>query len=231
MSKDLDSNEYLFEDRFEAAQRLLEELPVELIKKEDWILLALSRGGARICSYICEKLEMNFDLFFISPIVAPKNDECEIAMVSHSQDIVMHDALINSFGIEKDYIYEEAKRLYEEKIVYWNNKYRKGLDLVDLRGRSVLLVDEGCETGLSTMCAIKSMLNLEASKVSVAIPIIADDLYHQIELKVDDIYTVYKRVHFISTEYYYKELEKINGKELIRFLGHSKCFMPNKKES
>lgn len=231
MSKNLDFNDFDFKNRDDAALKLIENLPSDMLKKDNFLLLALSGGGAKIASNICEELKLEFDLFFIAPILAPKNDECEIAMVSHTQEIVTHDALIRSFEIDENYIYEEAKRLYEDKIIKWNNRYRKGELLPQIKDRCVLLVDEGCETGLSTMCAIKSVLNLGANKVSLAIPVIADDLFHQFDLMVDEIFTVHKKRNFISTSYYYEELEKIKSKELLRILGKSRYFMINKKES
>jgi len=231
MSKNLVFNDYDFIDIDDATQKLLDNLPIEMIKKDNFLLLALSKGGVKIASNLCKNLELEFDLFFVAPILAPKNDECEIAMVGHSQEIVLHEALIKSFEIDENYIYEEAKRLYEDKIIGWNNRYRKGELLPTIKGRSVLLIDEGCESGLSTMCAIKSVLNLGANKVSLALPVIADDLFHQFDLMVDEIFTVYKKKNFISTEYYYQDHQKIKSKELLRVLSNSGCFMPNKKES
>ncbi|RUM65956.1 MAG: phosphoribosyltransferase [Sulfurospirillum sp.] len=231
MQTDLNSNTYLYKDRDDAIKNLLEILPIEQIKKENWLLLALSRGGAKICMGLCEKLKVNFDLFFIAPIAAPQNDECEIAMVSETKEIVIHEALTKSFGIDENYIYSQASDLYEDKIILWNNRFRYAEDMTSIKNRSVLLVDEGCESGLSLMCAIKSVLNLNTNKVSIALPVIAEDLFHQLDLIADNVFVPHKIVHFISTDYYYENLEKIKSKELIYMLKKSSSFMPNIKES
>jgi putative phosphoribosyl transferase len=231
MPKILESDTFLFKDREDAANKLLDILPIDELKSENWILLALSKGGVIISSILSQKIGLDFDIFIVEPILAPQNDECEIAMVSESKEIVMHEALVNSFEIGEDYIYDEAKRIYNETIVAKINRFRKSLFLTNLFDSSVLLVDEGCESGLSTMCAIKSVLNMNIKKVSIAVPVIADDLFHNLDLKVDNIFACHKIEHFITTSYYYEELEKPKSKKIEIILEESKNYLPYKKES
>jgi len=220
---------YLFKDRIDAANKLLEVLPKEMLKKEEWLILALSKGGAVISSIISKELGINFELFIVEPILAPKNDECEIAMVSESRDIVMHEALINSFEIDEEYIYEEANRVYKNKIESVISRYRYSLPLPDLKNRSILLVDEGIESGLRTMCAIKSVLNMDIKKVSIAVPMIDRGIFHELDMKVDSIYTCKKVDNFIRTDYYYEEIEKIKRKKFELMLKGDDNFLPNIK--
>ncbi len=231
MPENLSSNRQYFNTRFDAANKLLEILPKELLKTEEWILLALSKGGVEIASFIANELDLDFDIFIVEPIFAPQNSECEIAMVSETKDIVMIDALIDSFEIDENYIYQKAQEIHDSTILQHINLFRVSLPLSDINSRSILLIDEGCESGLSTMCAIKSILNLQAKKVSVAVPIIAEDLYHNLDLIVDNIFANHKIEHFISTEYYYEELEKLKDKKVLKILKSSSHYLPNKKES
>ena len=230
MPENLDSNNYIYTNRQEAVDDLLEILPKDLMQKENWILLALSRGSVEMAAYIANELGLDFDIFIVKSIMAPENDECEIAMVSETKEIVIQESLVDSFGIDENYVYEEAERVYNEKIVENINKYRKSLPISDLKDRSVLLIDEGCETGLSTMCAIKSALNLHTKKVSIATPVIAEDLFHTLDLKVDKIYTNHRILHFISVKYYYEELERLKSKKILDLLQKCKYYLPNKKE-
>jgi putative phosphoribosyl transferase len=230
MQENLDSNEYIYKNRQEAVEDLLSILPHEVMQKEDWIILALSRGSVEMAEKIADRLSLSFDIFIVKPIVAPNNSDCQIAMVSETKEIVIHDALVDSFGISEDYIYAEAQRRYDEEIVDNIYKFRKSLPLSDLKDKIVLLIDEGCETGLSTMCALKSVLNLETKKVSLATPVIAEDLFHNLDLKVDKIYTNHRIDNFIEVAYYYKELERIPGKVIRKKLDESAYYLPYQKE-
>ncbi len=231
MPKSSESNDYLFTDRLDAAQKLLEVLPHELMRKEKWLLLALSRGAVEITSTIANRLDLEYDLLLVAPILAPENDECEIAMVSETKEIVMHTALLDSFEIDENYIYEEARRIHDENIMQKINQFRFGLPLMQIEDRNILLIDEGCETGLSTLCAIKSVLNLGAKKVSIGVPVIAEDLFGALDLIVDKIYAAKKMVYFITTEYYYEQFYHLKKRMVIELLEKDGYFVPNTKES
>ncbi len=230
MQDTLDFENYLFKDREDAAKKLLEVIPKDIAKSEDWVLLCLSSGSVPIVEIIANELELGYDLLFVEPIFAPNNDECQVAMVSEKEEIVIHHNLIESFGITLDYIYGEAKRTYQNKLIDYQYFYRNSLALSDIKDRNVLLIDEGCETGFSTLCVLKTVLEEGIKKVSLATPVIAKDLYQNLEMKVDKIYTNNKIKDFIEVSYYYEELEKLKNKEVKKILEKSNWYIPYKGE-
>jgi putative phosphoribosyl transferase len=179
---------------------------------------------------ISKELGLEYDLLIMGGIYAPNNDECEIAKVSETEEIVIHQNLVNSFGISLDYIYEEAKKKYEDNLITCKYTLRKSVPLLDVKDRNVLLLDEGCETGLRTVCALKSVLAIGAKKVSLATPVIADDLYHQLEMRLDDIFTNHKIKDFIEVDYYYENLVDIENNEVQEILEKSRNYVPFKGE-
>lgn len=231
MPTNLDSNTYLFSNREDAAKELLDILPQEVMKKEQWVILCVSSGAVPIAEIISTKLKIGYDLLFVEPILAPNNDECQIAMVSENEELVIHHDLVESFGITFDYIYGEAKRKYQHKLIEYQNLYRKSLSLSNIKERNVLLLDQGCETGLITICALKSVLSLGVKKVSLATPLIADDLFHHLDMKVDKIYTNHKVKDFIEVEYYYEQLEELKRKKVKRILEESSWYLPFKGDN
>jgi putative phosphoribosyl transferase len=226
MQTDTDFDTYLFEDRDDALKHILSILPIERMKEEDWFLLSLSRGGVEMTSKIATELGLYFDIILVEPILAQNNQECEIAMVSETQEIVINKKLVDSFGISLNHIYDEATKKYNKNIIPRIENFRKGLSLSELKDRHVLLIDEGCETGLSILCALKSLLNADTKKVSLALPIIADDLYCSMDMKVDKVYACHRIKNFIAVDYYYKTLEDITTKEIKEVLGNSKFYYP-----
>lgn len=230
MPVNLDFNDYLFRDRDDASKQLLEILPRELMQREKWLLLTLASGAVPIAEMLCSEFGLEYDLFFMSAIYAPNNDECQIAKVSELQEIVIDQNLVDSFGITLDYIYGDAERKYHDELLSDQYQYRKSLPLTSIKDRNILLIDEGCETGLRAVCAIKSVLAHGARKVSLATPIIADDLFHQLEMLLDDIYTNHKIKDFIEVNYYYEILEKFKKKEVKKILENSLNYVPFKGE-
>ena len=182
MQKNLDFSNYKFVDREEATMQLCSILPKEKMQRENWLLIALSLGAVVMAEKISKELSLEYDILILMPILAPNNNECQIAMVSETQEIVLHGNLVRSFEISKDFIYAESERKVNSEILRDRGKLRKSLSFSDVKNRNILLIDDGCETGLSILCALKSMINLEAKKVSLALPLIPDDLFSILDL-------------------------------------------------
>lgn len=117
MQHDLDFEPFKFANRDEATLKLMEILPTEQMQEENWLLVALSAEGVPIAEFIAKKLDLRYDVLFAEAVNAPNNSECAVAMVSETEEIVIHNELVNAFGINLDYIYGEAQRKYEEKIL------------------------------------------------------------------------------------------------------------------
>ncbi|NLN12998.1 MAG: ABC transporter, partial [Arcobacter skirrowii] len=78
MSKD----KIFFKDRKEAAKQLLEVLPLDSMRLEEWIVISSSYGGYEIAKIVAEALNAKYEIMFNEKIYAPNNDECEIAVVT-----------------------------------------------------------------------------------------------------------------------------------------------------
>lgn len=208
-----------FKDRKDAANHLIDLLPKEKVKHEQWELVALSSGGLEIASVISEKMKLPVDFLFSEPIKAPQNKDCEIARVSESEEIVIHDAIVSAFEIQYDYIYGEASRKHEEKILSYIYKYRTGRHFKNMRDKCVLIVDEGSETGMVLMCAIKSILAMDPKALYIAVPVMPTDILELVEPLVDNIFCIQDIEDYIETSYYYDSLESVDEEKIRIILG------------
>ena len=207
-----------FSDRVDAAHKLIESIPKELFENRDTIVIALSKGGVVIADIVAKELESEFDILLIESILAPKNPDLAIAKVSETQDVVIHTALTNSFDIEDELVYHEAKRVYDKKIISHLYKYRKGQHRKSVKDKAVILVDECIETDLTTLVAIKSMIASEAKNVYIATPILDEISYTNLIQISDGVYYVHKIRDYISIEYYYDELKTLEFEQIERIL-------------
>jgi putative phosphoribosyl transferase len=209
----------MFKDRKDAASKLKEQLPLDRMKQEKWFLVAVSSGGLELIHYLNERLNLEKDFLFSAGIYAPKNSECELARVSEYEEIVINDNLVKAFGIKYDYIYGEASRKHEEKILSSIYKYRKGKHFEDMEGKSVMLVDDGAESGLKLMSAIKTVLAMNVKAVYVAVPVLPSDLLDGLEPLTDDIFLVSALDDYVMTESYYEAFEPVRDEQIEQYLG------------
>ena len=138
----------ILKNRIDAAEKLKDVIPMTRLKEESWKIIAVSRAGLEVASLIKGKLDNEIDYLFSQAIMAPNNDECEIARVSETEEIVINEKLVSSFEIQYDYIYGEAHRKHEEKILSYVYQYRKGRHFLSVENEVILLVDDGSETGM-----------------------------------------------------------------------------------
>jgi putative phosphoribosyl transferase len=210
---------FLFKNREDAALQLKEQIPYARMKNELWNLVSVSSGGLVIASHLKGNLENHIDYLFSESIKAPNNKECDIARVSESEDLVIDNTLVDSFGIKYDYVYGEARRKHEEKILSYIYKYRKGKHFEDMNEKVVLLVDEGSESGMRLMCAVKTILNMQPKAVYIAVPVIPSEVIEALSPLIDDIYFVNEIKDYKQTSCYYRNLDDVKDEEIVNILG------------
>ncbi|WP_457749817.1 phosphoribosyltransferase [Sulfurimonas sp.] len=205
-------------DREDAAKKLRDVIPLQQLKEEAWNIVAVSKGGLELASYIKGKLKNNLEILFLEAVMAPNNSECEVARVSETEEIVLNEELINSFEIQYDYIYGEAHRKHEEDILSYIYKYRKGKPFPNMNNQVVMLVDEGSETGSKFMTALKTILAQKPKAVYIAAPVLPSDVLELLETFVDDIFFLYDIDDYVETALYYENLEIINDEKIEEIL-------------
>ena len=211
-----------FKNREDAAKQLVEKiLPIEQMKKEDWLVVGASYGGFKIAKLIANELNSQYKMLFTEKVLAPNNEECEIAIVTESEEVVIHEELARSFDLSLDFIFSKSKYVYESMIVNKLSKFRSGERIKNIKDKNILLVDEGLNTGLTMMACIKTAINLGAKSVSVAIPVLPNASIKTIESIADDLYYLESLDHFISIDYYYNEFDEVTFEEIknIKFKG------------
>ncbi|WP_309498845.1 phosphoribosyltransferase family protein [Sulfurovum sp.] len=213
MPSDSNPNHY-FEDRKDASKQLIETLPIRLLSQNETVVIGISEGGVYFADQIARAIGAQMDILLTEPIMAPNNPELAIAMISETEEVVMHKALIDAFEISEDYVYGEAKRKYEEEVLAYVYKYRKGKDLLSLEGKYVVLADECVETGLTMMVALKSVIARGAKNIYIATPILDQVVYQNLLSVCDEVFCPHKIQDYISIEYYYNNFERLNFEEI-----------------
>jgi len=208
----------MLQNREDAAKKLIDIMPMQKLKEEEWNIVAVSKGGLELGKHIKGKLKNSLEILFLEAIMAPHNPECEVARVSETEEIVLNESLIEAFEIQYDYIYGEAHRKHEEDILSYIYQYRKGQPFPSMQNKVVLLVDEGSETGTKFMTALKTVLNQKPKAVYIAVPVLPKDVLEVLETFVDDIFFLYDIDDYVETDLYYKDLQKIDDEAIEKIL-------------
>ena len=209
---------HILKNREDAAIKLTDIIPMQRLKDESWNIIAVSGGGLELGHMLRKKLPNKLDFLLSEPILAPHNDDCEIARVSEADEIVINEQLVQTFEIQYDYIYGEAHRKHEEQILSYIYQYRKGKPFSSMKDEVVLLIDEGSETGLKFMTALKTVLAMGPKAVYIAVPVIPSDTLELLEPYADDIFYLHNIDDYVETTLYYEELNRVDDEKIEKYL-------------
>ncbi|MFW5624605.1 MAG: sodium:proton antiporter [Campylobacter hyointestinalis] len=222
-------SELKFENQLDAADKLFEILPKNELINGDYVLICSSLDSIVLTDRVARALGLSYELLFSEQITAPNNPECEVGMVSETEEIVINEELINAFNITLDFIYGEAHRKYEEKILKNVYRYRKGKLLWDLQGRNILLIDEGCETGATAVTCIKTLINLGVKSITYATPLMPSGIVSYLNTLIDNIFCVRKITNFVDVDFYYNNKIDLNSDSIMSILEESPYYLPLQK--
>ena len=133
----MNTDNIFFKNREIAAYRLLDVLPIESMKMDEWIVISTSYGGFEIAKIVASALDSKVELMFSDKVYAPNNDECEVAVVTEHEEVLIHEELVKSFEISLDYIYSKSKSIYENDLKRVVNRFRHGTTIANLENKNV----------------------------------------------------------------------------------------------
>ncbi|MCU1297948.1 MAG: putative phosphoribosyl transferase [Acidobacteriaceae bacterium] len=137
----------LFQDRFEAGRLLAAKLS-RFANRPDVVVLALPRGGVPVGFEVAKALNVPLDVFVVRKLGLPGNEEFAIGAFASGGIRVLNEDVVQALGIPpevSDAIAAKEPRELERR----EHEYRDGRPPIDVRGRTVILVDDGLATGSS----------------------------------------------------------------------------------
>lgn len=157
----------VFEDRDDAGLHLARAL--ERFRGKDAIVLAIPSGGVPVGIAVSSQLRLPFDLLIIRKIPIPGNTESGFGAVSLEGDMLLNEAMVGVLGLSRAQIAELAGPVKKE-LETRNRVFRGSRPWPDLKGRIVILVDDGLASGYTMMAAVRAVQRREPSQVVVAVP-------------------------------------------------------------
>jgi len=207
----------IFSDRFEAGELLALRLR-EYANDPDTIVIALPRGGVPVGYVIAKQLRLPLDIFFVKKIPSPYNPEAAIGAVSESGQEYINERAAMMLNVSRPYI-EEQKEKILQKIAQKRALYNK--PRLDVKGKRVILVDDGVATGASMYLAAKALRDEGAKEVIIAVPVAPPDSLALLKEVADRVVVVDVPADFMAVGQFYRDFHQLSDDEVKELLDAS----------
>ncbi len=174
----------VFEDRNEAGEILARSL--ESFRGKNAVVLAIPSGGVPIGLAISTHLDLSFDMLIIRKLPIPGNPEAGFGAISLEGDLILNDSLVKMLGLSDEVIEEQAELVLEE-LKARNRIFRGNRPQTDLKGKVVILTDDGLASGYTMMVAARMVGRQQPERIVVAVPTASLHTIDLIAEEVDEI--------------------------------------------
>jgi putative phosphoribosyl transferase len=205
-----------FRDRHEAGQLLAKEL-VTLRGRKDVIVLGVPRGGVVLAYEVARALGAPLDVYITRKIGAPQNPELAIGAVASDGTLVLDHDLIERIGVRDNYVQEETARQRQE-IKRRMAAYRGSRPAMDLKGKTVILVDDGVATGATTLASLRAIRTSQPARLILAVPVGPEDTIRVLSAEADQVVCLYKPDLFWAVGAFYAVFDQTSDAEVIQLL-------------
>lgn len=205
----------MFTDRLDAGMQL--SLKLQEYKNTNAIVLAIPRGGVPVGFVVAKELGLPMEIILSKKIGHPNNPEFAIGSVS------IHGIYINDdvLDVSKDYIHKEAERLQKglkEKFRLFMGDQKPS----DLRGKIVIIIDDGMATGSTILATIETIKNSFPSKIVVAVPVAPKDSISKLQRKADEVISLLLPNIFYGVGQFYYDFSQVSDEEVLDYLNNIK---------
>jgi putative phosphoribosyl transferase len=210
----------MFRNRHDAGYALAKKL-IKYKDQKNIVLLGLARGGVVVAYEVARELSLPLNVIVPRKIGAPGNPELALGSIMENGESILNESIIKMLGVTQAYIDKEIEK-ERAKAQERLQLYRKVAPVPEVKGHTVILVDDGIATGSTMLTAIQSMLHLNAKKVVVAVPVASTEALRLVEKAAHEVVCLYSRYDFVGVGLYYEDFDQTEDVEVVRLLEEAK---------
>jgi predicted phosphoribosyltransferase len=213
----------MFADRIDAGQRLgasLRSLIGQECAGDETVVLALPRGGVPVAYQVAKALGSPLDVFVVRKLGAPLQPELAMGAIASGGVRVINEEVVRALHVTPEQIAGTAERETRE-LERREHAYRGDRRPFDVKGRCVLLVDDGVATGYTMRAAVAALRQREPKKIIIAVPVAAKETCEDLKQQADAILCLITPYDFAAVGQWYRRFDQTSDEEVRLLLERS----------
>jgi putative phosphoribosyl transferase len=205
-----------FRNRQEAGQLLALEL-ADCADKKDCIVLALPRGGVPVAHELSQALRLPLDILVVRKLGVPGHEELAMGAIASGGIRIINPHTLSALGISSGALAEVERRelieMERRERLYRGNKVP-----LEVREKTVILVDDGIATGATIRAAIASLRQRGARRIVVASPVAPESVVISLSNIAEEVICVLKPRDFGGVGWWYEDFSQTTDEEVRHML-------------
>lgn len=205
-----------FQDRTDAGRQLAARL-MHYAGRKDVIVLALPRGGVPLGFEVARALGVPLDLMMVRKLGVPGQEELAMGAIASGGVRVLNRRVVDMVQPSEDVlerITEKATRELERR----EQVYRNHRPSLNVRGRTVILVDDGLATGSTMKAAIAAVRKLNPACLVVAVPVCSSDTCDELRSTVDELICLEAPEPFYAVGQWYQDFSQTTDADVLELM-------------
>jgi len=210
--------DHRFSNRREAGSALAKRLKHYAYHPEA-IVLALPRGGVPVAYEIATELHLALQVFVVRKLGVPGHEEFAIGAIASGGTYFLNRSVVQQLGLSDERV--EAVLTHEKEELERREREYGADHLVDLTGRTILLVDDGLATGSTMHAAVRALREKNPHKIIIAVPVAPLETVQEFEKEGEEIVAVLTPEVFFAVGEWYDDFEQTSDEEVRECLMHA----------
>lgn len=202
----------LFHNRAEAGRELAVKLTA-YSGRPDVLVLALPRGGVPVAYEVAMALDAPLDVFLVRKLGVPGHEELAMGAIATGDVQVLNEDVVRSLGIPDEEIQwvamKEMRELERRERIYRGNR-----PAPNVRGKTVILVDDGLATGSTMRAAVAALRQQKPARIVVAVPVSAPETCAEFRDEADECVCARMPEPFYAVGIWYEDFSQTTDQEV-----------------
>lgn len=211
-----DTKTALFKDRRDAGRKLAQKLK-DYAGRKDVIVLALPRGGVPVAYEVSKALNVLMDIFIVRKLGWPGHEEMAIGAIASGGVRVLNQDIVQYLNIPEALIDAVAQRELRE-LERREHAYRGDRPPLDVKDRTVIIVDDGLATGASMRAAVAGVSAHHPARIVIAVPTAAPETCESLKDEVDEVICATTPEPFYGVSRWYENFSQTTDEEVRTLL-------------
>jgi predicted phosphoribosyltransferase len=208
-----------FADRREAGRALAARLAA-YAGRPDVLVLGLPRGGVPVAFEVARALRAPLDVFLVRKLGLPGREELAMGAIATGGGVLLNDEVVQALGVPEEVI-EAVAAAERQELRRREQLYRDGRPAPDVRGKTVILVDDGLATGTSMRAALRALRRQGPGRLIVAVPVGAAETCEELHGEADEVVCARAPCPFYSVGQWYEDFTQTSDEEVHDLLARA----------